>query len=94
MANTTWPDGEPRNAQPLGGVADKATNAKGQALRHTPDTEPPPSNFGWLDGVKGIVGGPNRAANGPGVNIGPSSALWRKPSPGKYATGDQKKPRR
>jgi hypothetical protein len=91
MANTTWPDGEPRRSPSdtgsVGGLKD------GRALRHADNTEPPPQNFGWLDGVKGVVGGPNRAAN-PSVNIGPSSNLWRKPSPGKYTTGDQKKPRR
>jgi hypothetical protein len=67
----------------VGGLKD------GRALRHADNTEPPRHNMGWLNGVKGVVGGPNRAAN-VGVNIGPSSALWRKPA-GKFTTGDQKK---
>jgi hypothetical protein len=91
MANTTWPDGEPRRGPndtgSVGGLKD------GRALRHADGTEPNQQNFGWLDGVKGVIGGPNRAANGPGVNIGPSSPHWRKPA-GPYTVGDQKKPRR
>ena len=88
MAN--FPDGTPRpNATSgVGGVA-----PNGQALRHTPDTEPAAQNFGWLDGVKGVIGGPNRAAN-VGVNIGPSSNLWRKATPTPLTTGKQGKGRK
>lgn len=90
MAN--YPDGTPRlgpnDMGSVGGVKD------GRALRHADNTEPPPQNFGWLDGVKGVLGGPNRAANA-SVNIGPSGPLWRKPA-GKFTTGMQRngKPRR
>ena len=89
MAN--WPDGEPRRGQNdtgnVGGLKD------GRALRHADNTEPPPQNFGWLDGVKGVIGGPNRAAN-VGVNIGPSSNLWRKATPTPLTTGKQGKGRK
>jgi hypothetical protein len=91
MAKTTWPDGEPRRGPndtgSVGGLKD------GRALRHADGTEPNRQNFGFLDDVKGVIGGPNRAAN-PGANIGPSSALWRKPAAAVYTAGDQKKPRR
>ena len=90
MAQTTWPDGEPRRSPSdvgsAGGVKD------GRALRHADNTEPAAQNFGSLDGVKDVIGGPNRAAN-VGVNIGPSSAGSRKPA-APFTTGDQKKPRR
>ena len=83
----TWPDGEPRRSPTdtgnVGGVKD------GRALRHADNTEPAQQNMGWLNGVKGVVGGPSRA-NNPEVNIGPSSALWRKPA-GRFTTGQQKK---
>jgi hypothetical protein len=84
-ANTTGPDGGPSGGDAL---------KDGRALRHADNTEPPAQNFGWLSNVKGVIGGPNRAANGPGVNIGPSSSLWRKPMPKPLTTGAQKKPRR
>jgi hypothetical protein len=63
----------------------------GNTLRHADNTEPARQGMGWLDGVKGVIGGPNRADN-PGVNIGPSSAHWRKPA-GKFTIGEQKKKR-
>jgi hypothetical protein len=89
MAQRTWPDGEPRRSEgdpgSVGGVA-----PDGSARRHTVETEPAPQNFGWLSGVKGVVGGPNRAANGEGVNVGPSSTHWRKAA-GPFSTGDQKR---
>ena len=86
MAN--FPDGTPRpsNTAGVGGLKD------GRALRHADNTEPALQNFGWLDGVKSVIGAPNRAAN-VGVNIGPSSALWRKAAP-PFTTAGQKKPRR
>jgi hypothetical protein len=67
----------------VGGLKD------GRALRHADYTEPPQENIGWLNSVKGVVGGPNRAAN-PEVNIGPSGPLWRKPA-GRFTTAMQKK---
>jgi hypothetical protein len=88
MAN--WPDGEPRRGPNdtgnVGGLKD------GRALRHADNTEPAAQNFGWLEGVKGVVGGPNRAANVE-VNIGPSGSLWRKPA-GPFTTGMQGKGRK
>jgi hypothetical protein len=92
MEKTTWPDGEPRRSPDdtgsVGGLKD------GRAIRHAAGTEPPQQNMGWLDNVRGVVGGPNRAANGPGVNVGPSSAIWRKPA-GRFTTADQRgKPKR
>jgi hypothetical protein len=86
MAN--FPDGTPRSSPSdmgsVGGVKD------GRAERHADGTAPPPESIGWLNNVAGVVGGPNRASN-PSVNIGPSSALWRKPAKGKFTTGSQKK---
>jgi hypothetical protein len=88
MANRTWPDGEPRRGPndtgSVGGSKD------GRALRHADGTEPAPQNFGWLDGVRGIIGGPNRAAH-VSVNIGPSSPHWRKGTPKPLTTGSQRK---
>jgi hypothetical protein len=88
MAN--WPDGEPRrspgDAGSVGGVKD------GRALRHADNCEAPQQNLGWLSGVKGVVGGPNRAAN-PSVNIGPSGPYWRKAAP-PFSSGDQGKGRK
>ena len=85
MAKTTWPDGEPRRSPgDMGSV-----NVPGNSLRHAAGTEPAQQNMGWLNGVKGVVGGPNRATN-PEINIGPSSAVWRKPA-GKFTTGNQKR---
>jgi hypothetical protein len=83
MAN--FPDGTPRPSDTggVGGLKD------GRALRHADGMEPPAQNMGWLNGVKGVVGGPNRAAN-PEVNIGPSGSLWRKPA-GRFTTAMQKK---
>lgn len=84
MAQRTWPDGARRSPEAVG-VKD------GRALRHTIETEPPAQNMGFLNGVKGVVGGPNRAANGEGVNVGPSSSIWRKPAPVPLTTGRQKR---
>ena len=82
---SNFPDGtaRPGSMGSVGGVA-----SDGSARRHTPETEPAPQNLGWLSGVKGIIGGPNRAANGEGVNIGPSGPLWRKPA-GSFNSGMQ-----
>jgi hypothetical protein len=85
MASDKWPDGEPRR----GANDPGSVGVPGNTLRHAAGTEPATQNLGWLNGVKGVIGGPNRADN-PGVNIGPSSALWRKPA-GKFTTGNQKK---
>jgi hypothetical protein len=86
----TYPDGTVSSTAG-GGVG--GTDASGTAMRHTPETEPAKQGFGWLEGVKGLVGGPNRAAN-PSVEIGPSSPLWRRPSTGVYTTGMQGKGRK
>ena len=87
---SNFPDGtaRPGSMGSVGGVA-----SDGSARRHTLETEPAPQNLGWLSGVKGIVGGPNRAANGEGVNIGPSGPHWRKAAP-PFTSGDQSKGRR
>jgi hypothetical protein len=82
MAQKTWPDGEAR----LGPNDAGSVGVPGNTLRHADNTEPAPQNMGWLNGVKGVIGGPNRAAN-VGVNIGPSSALWRKAA-GPFTTGN------
>ncbi len=80
---SNFPDGTPRPTANGIGLKD------GRALRHAQGSEPAAQNFGWLEGVKGVIGGPNRAAN-PGVNIGPSGPLWRKPA-APFTVGDQKK---
>jgi hypothetical protein len=88
---TVSPDGVPAGAG--GGMGSVGGMKDGRALRHANNTEPAPQNFGWLSGVKGIVGGPNRAAN-PSVNIGPSGPLWRKATPKPLTTGTQGKGRK
>jgi hypothetical protein len=85
MANTTRTDG---------GMSGGDALKDQRALRHADGTEPNRQNFGFLDGIKGVIGGPNRAANGPGVNIGPSSVHWRRPAAAVYTVGDQKKRRK
>jgi hypothetical protein len=84
VASDRFPDDTPRPAaNGVGGLKD------GRALRHADGTEPAEQNFGWLKGVKGVIGSPNRFANGE-VNIGPSGKLWRKPQ-SRFTTGDQRK---
>jgi hypothetical protein len=64
--------------------------ADGAAERHTQDTRVPRQNFGFRDAAK-VIGGPDRARNGEGQNIGPSSDLWRRAAKPVYTTGDQKR---
>lgn len=47
MAQRTWPDGEPRRSP--GDTGSVGGTKDGRALRHADGTEPPASNFGWLD---------------------------------------------
>jgi hypothetical protein len=88
MAN--WPDGTPRRgANDAGSVGGTAPD--GHALRHSDGTEPPAENFGWLNGVAGVIGNPSRG--GPEVRIGPGSPVWDR-APPKFTTGDQRRGRK
>ena len=82
-----WPDGEPRNAQPLGGPSDGGVNAKGQAVRHADNCDPPVEGFGW---VPAATTGSNPKGTSWTRISQPGTAMRNAPRPGPYTTGDQR----
>jgi hypothetical protein len=83
-----WPDGEPRNAQPLGSevpMRDGAPATRSDGWRNT-DTP----TIGWVTG-KAAQSDPQGSAE---VRIGPGSPMWSARRAGKFTTGDQKSARK
>jgi hypothetical protein len=78
MANgktSTWPDGSPRSAAPLGGPSSGSTK-DGHAVRRADgwsNSDAPA--FGWLKGTPAAKSDPQGA---PAVEYGPSSKLWNR----------------
>lgn len=76
-----WPDGTPRNAQPLGS---EVPMRDGHALRRADGWESPPS-LGWLTGPAAVTD-----PQGTGyTKFGPGTAIWNSRKAAK-TLGDQK----